>query len=470
MLSVVAVAGLMCAVATTPALAEGNVSYMDKNGKIQQLDTSAAIDITNATGTVTLEGGKTYYITADRKYDERLEVSGSATLVVLNGARVNCDSGIHCQTGNSITLTSDVDKQGKIDALLHWKKQNAGIGGNEDQGCGEVAICGLVVNAHGDTDSAGIGGGDCGDGGKIIIRNADVTAQGGSRCASGIGGGGMGCIHDAGDGGDVLIVDSKVTAKSSWHGAGIGGGGDESSTSADQGDGGNVTILGNSYVDAEGGDGAAIGRGDDEGYVGTVKLADHLKVTDLSLNEGMIATAAEREGYCLYRNHVIIETCDHQGASFEKSPSSHKCACPHCRAFSDTFEFHEFDKDDNCVVCGHHLERPFFAEPEMGEGDQDYVIFWFDVNGMDEETFKRSYIDIEVTEPGKEPLKRRDNLTQWGERKGDLRSYATWVLDDVSDDALVTATVHYGKGLSESQSVTLGDIRSAANERTTEAQ
>ena len=225
----------------------------------------------NATATITLNGVK---INAPQQTSAIELSSGSnLTLILPTGSESNLvggtwnntdpttsgSAGIHVPVGAELNIQcSETDTHKCLEAScgklsVKGEVKSAGIGGNENEGCGTVTIDGGIVTATGGSSAAGIGGGDHGSGGDITINGGIVTAKAGNGGAAGIGGAGEG-----GTGGKITITGGIVTATGDGGAAGIGGG----YMSA----GGTVIISGGvvtaSLVTSGGGNGAGIGGGE----------------------------------------------------------------------------------------------------------------------------------------------------------------------------------------------------------------
>ena len=195
-----------------------------------------------------------------RSVSDRLTVPSGAEvkLVLADGVQLTLEKGINvapstdgnAETAGKLYIYGQKNDSGKL--IAKGEKYQAGIGGNEDNGNGLIAIHGGIVDATGGDYGAGIGTGDEAgqDGGNgyatpISIYGGTVIAQGGLDGA-GIGGGNESQVK-------VFIYGGTVKATGGSHGAGIGGG-DDAGTFG-------VYIRGGT-VEAHGGfQGAGIGGG-----------------------------------------------------------------------------------------------------------------------------------------------------------------------------------------------------------------
>ena len=156
-------------------------------------------------------------------------VSGNANLVLADESLLSVTgainkAGINVAPGNSLTIYAQSVGSGTLNASGNkdngYSAGGAGIGGNDNEGCGTVTINGGVINASGGNySSAGIGGGYYGAGGTVTINGGTITAIGGNWYGAGIGGGYYGA------GGNVTIKGGTITATAgSSGGCGIGKG------------------------------------------------------------------------------------------------------------------------------------------------------------------------------------------------------------------------------------------------------
>ena len=230
-------------------------NYIDADGNPQRAEECLEISST----TKTLETGW-YVVNASTTIDSTVTVAGDVKLILADGVTLTVNgtaykAGINVTGDNSLTIYAQENGTGALTVTAG--SDSAGIGGNRQQSCGTVIICGgnVTAKAHGASlEGAGIGGGSRGDGGTVTIYGGTVVAQTqyASSYGAGIGGGG-GTSTAAGNGGTVTIYGGNVTATAVCKGAGIGGG--------YYGNGGTVTIYGGTVVATSAGSGAGIGGG-----------------------------------------------------------------------------------------------------------------------------------------------------------------------------------------------------------------
>ena len=152
------------------------------------------VSVTNGTVTVRLAGENTLDASSARSY---------AALFVASGANLTIT--------NIEEATSLTAKGGKY---------AAGIGSNDEEGSGIIAIAGGIITATGGEEGgAGIGGAYKGSFERIDISGGTITAIGGEEGGAGIGGGLKGSFDEISiSGGDVKATGGREG------GAGIGGG------------------------------------------------------------------------------------------------------------------------------------------------------------------------------------------------------------------------------------------------------
>ena len=261
-----------------------------------------------------------------------------------------------------------------------------GIGGGGGGGSiRNIHISGGTVIATGGEDAAGIGGGAFTNmKGTIKITGTDTKVKAtGGRCGTGIGAGGYTIIDGGGDMRGKIIIDcgasSRIEVYGGQEGAGIGAGLAGNMTGSVTIDGGNVYVKANSHGGAGIGGGAellniggeggnvfinggyveiwgvssgaeSIGHGDDDSKSGTLKLADHLRVTV----GGEPIKRSKRTSECHSRNKnekCVIEACPHGDFTYMVTENGHTPVCAWCYApFQE--EAHTYDSNPACA-CGY---------------------------------------------------------------------------------------------------------------------
>lgn len=167
--------------------------------------------------------------------------------------------GYDCESCNIVIEGGDITAIGV---------QGAGIGGGANKGSKNIVFNGGNIHASSIYD-AGIGGGMNGNGEDITINGGNVTAVGGKDGGAGIGGG------ITGIGKNITVNGGIVNASSRSNGAGIGGGfgfGGHNIVI----NGGQVTAVGGSVVGDTGADdiccGAGIGCGGNGTSTGSITI------------------------------------------------------------------------------------------------------------------------------------------------------------------------------------------------------
>ena len=310
---------------------------------------------------------------------------------------------------------------------------SAAIGAGSGDQTGDIMITGGEIFASSYGYGAGIGGARYGDAGNIYINNAEVTAF--SAFGAGIGGGGSEDDGDGGSGGNITIDGGSIYALSAGKGAGIGGGNDGNGGTitindgyvktvggyckysffsehgptfinlgydinpiysmaasalftiieelihmgtfggagiggGDEGNGGTVTINGGTVVTKGGRHTcSAIGRGNEGGSYGSISLYDNARVVLVA--DSTIQLASKREEICKYKQHVIIEPCTHEEATYIINDDvTHTICCPHCKTHG--IFAHEIDEQGHCV-CGIDMGVSTVTVYHVAEDGSGYV-------------------------------------------------------------------------------------------------
>ena len=241
------VASLLLGVMATASLSAAEATYIDANGDEQTAENAVVV----TSSTTTFEDGGWYVVNTDTELPGPITVSGSANLILADGATLTVtatyhEPGIKVVTGNTLSIYGQSAGTGTLNT--NGGSKSAGIGGNEgsdDNGvaCGTVKIYGGIITANGGKGAAGIGGGAGssskglgGAGGTVEIYGGTVTATGGSEAngsnayGAGIGGGAANGKRASG----TLIVAKGMTV--------VAGQNSGSATARTPDDDGNVTI------------------------------------------------------------------------------------------------------------------------------------------------------------------------------------------------------------------------------------
>lgn len=157
----------------------------------------------------------------DITLDNRPEVKGNVHLILLNGKTLTGDQGITVETGNSLMIYAQSDKESEMGSLninISGTPQTAIGGRNGQRGSGrDGKDCGTV----------------CFYGGNISLQTSEVCVGGGTGLGGADGGG------DGGDGGIVCFYGGNVAIKSLYCSCIGGGNGGTGGTGGTDGQGGN---------------------------------------------------------------------------------------------------------------------------------------------------------------------------------------------------------------------------------------
>ena len=204
----------------------------------------------------------TYEVTGDVRIENRIAIAGKVTLNLTSG-KFTAAHGIYVPDGSELEIF------GSGELFAEGYQGNAAIGGNPDAKAGTIYIGGGTITANGGSNAAGIGGGSGENSGYAAITiagEANVTATGWDE------GAGIGAGYDNKNAGSVNIISGTVTANGGEEGgAGIGGGGDEITSSRPFA--GIIVIYGGTVTATGGRDGGAgIGSGENSDFQGLVEI------------------------------------------------------------------------------------------------------------------------------------------------------------------------------------------------------
>ena len=204
----------------TPAIVDP-VPYMAWNGStLEEKDgDNACKTYTVVTvDTTAFEDGKWYVVSDNVTVSSRITVTGTAHLILCDGATLTASKGITVNNGNTINIYAQSGGTGELNAGSDTSVASIG-GGYRGASSGTVNIHGGKITATGGTNASGIGGALEGGNGEVNIYSGEVTAQG-QNFAAGIGG------YSGKSGGTVNIYGGTVNASGSQYGTtGIGIGG-----------------------------------------------------------------------------------------------------------------------------------------------------------------------------------------------------------------------------------------------------
>ncbi len=412
-----------------------------------------AADVHMTNDTTRLENGNRYIVSGDKTVGSRIDVQKNATvrLNFKDGGRLWANHGIYVPAGSKLVI------EGKGHLWAVGDDFNPGIGGIKGDTGGQIRInskriiveatggmCGAGIGGAHDTDfsgaiiiddgyviskgsegGAGIGTGRYGDClGNITIRNGEVYATGsdhenGGNGAAGIGSGvysdmksevnihggnihaegglkaagiGAGAHGNAGEA-TINISGGYVQVKGQQHAAGIGGGCENAFPVYTGGEGATVNITGGTVNITSGW--CAIGHGYDDEVMGTLTIADHMKVyagndgTNYE-RDGKPFTADERVDACQYRRNAFITECDHPDHVYTFDETGHTQSCKYCKT---TFQTEAHDLKD---VEGTAIEATC---AQMGRSaDQKCEICGYAKAGQDTEYSDHDWGEWEVTQ------------------------------------------------------------------------
>ena len=197
-LALLMVAALVPAQLIASVGAASGVSYLSRSWDGSQVvtETKTADCQDYNSGITDLNGW--YYVNGYYEVSQRLNVTGTANIVINDGSTLLAKDGIHVPEGTTLNVynTTPGGENGRMVCQVDTDNA-AAIGGNEGENCGTVNIYSGTVIANtreNGEDAAGIGGGYGGYGGHINIYGGTVDATGGSSSydgGAGIGGGGQ---------------------------------------------------------------------------------------------------------------------------------------------------------------------------------------------------------------------------------------------------------------------------------------
>ena len=262
------------------------LKYNTGTGEFQTLYAASYTVVTS--GTTTWSNSKWYVVNSNVTVSSRIEVSGTAHLILLDGATLTASAGIHVGSGKTLNIYAQSDGTGRLFADASTNQQ-AGIGGNGSESCGTITIHGGEITAScTENNGAGIGAGGNPTGNhNLFTNNGHVNIHGGTITATGYTGAGIGGGY-FGTSGTITITGGTITANGGINSAGIGGGWDASANT--------ITITGGTIY-AKGNNGQAIGKGSGTSSTeGTLTLGD-MKVY-AGANDNTPVNASNRVSTC----------------------------------------------------------------------------------------------------------------------------------------------------------------------------
>ena len=266
LLTVIMIVSLFTVIPTQASAAEA-VEYVfrswdaDQNKVVDHYGTCTSYTTIRSTSSaLTLTSGW-YVVNGNADITEhRITVSGEVHLILLSGT-MDCEYGIRLSEGNSLYVYPGKNSSGTLNART-GSDEEANIGGNESENCGEFVFYGGTLKARNNdrcSGGAAIGGGgnggNCGTlsfyGGTVDAENSGAATAGKSYGAA------IGCGNNADSGGSgccINIYGGTITADNGSYSNGAGIGGGEDSKCAP------INILGGE-IEAKAYNGAAIGSG-----------------------------------------------------------------------------------------------------------------------------------------------------------------------------------------------------------------
>ena len=271
-LALLMIAALVPAQLIASVGAASGVSYLSRswNGSEVVTETKTADCQDYNSGITDLNGW--YYVNGYYEVSQRLNVTGTANIVILDGSTLLAQDGIHVPEGKTLNVyNTPGGENGRLVCQVDTDNA-AAIGGNEGEVCGTVNIySGTVLASSRIYGGAGIGGGKDGGTRGIWIYGGDITGNGSDggagigagkdsgtlgagiriyggtvRATGGINGGaGIGTGSGANMNGTIYIggEKTKVNTKGGIHGAGIGAGNGDTEFFGTEGDmKGTITI------------------------------------------------------------------------------------------------------------------------------------------------------------------------------------------------------------------------------------
>ncbi len=182
--------------------------YWDEETKsVVEVTEIAPVETIEIDGSFSTLQNECWYVVRGNISRSSLTVSGTAHLILADGATLNLSSGLRVNEGNTLYIyaQSSSDNCGKLVSVA--TDDNAGIGGSGyGTNCGTIVINGGNIQAQAKGRGTGIGGGYNANGGNITINGGIVTATPSSSYNAAIGG------SSSGLGGNITINGGTVIA------------------------------------------------------------------------------------------------------------------------------------------------------------------------------------------------------------------------------------------------------------------
>ena len=321
--------------------------YWDEETKsVVEATEIAPVETIEIDGSFSTLQNECWYVVRGNISRSSLTVSGTAHLILADGATLNISSGLRVNEGNTLYIyaQSSSDNCGKLVSVA--TDDNAGIGGSGyGTNCGTIVINGGNIQAQAKGRGTGIGGGCIANGGNITINGGIVTATpsayaaaiGGSNSGSGgnitINGGTVianGRIGScSGNSGNITINGGNVTSSGSIGGKKVnsivinGGVISVISTSKDnaaigggeQGKGGSININGG-VITATGGEFSSAIGGGYSGYVDSITITGGTVIaTGSNQNEASVGSSNDSKNCAVVLSGGNIKASQVRGVS-----------------------------------------------------------------------------------------------------------------------------------------------------------
>lgn len=305
--------------ADTVAYAYVERSWDEATKTVKETPDTAENCVEVTSNTATFEDGKWYVVTEAVTVSNRIEVEGTAHLILADGAKLTAEDGIQLNNGGKLYIHGQAGDSGQLIANTKSDK-NPAIGSNAGESTPlnvAVIIEGGTITATGNLESPAIGSGSSGGHCDVTINGGRVAATG-IRWGAGIGAGPYGAEADitinggvvnaiGGDRGGAAIGSSSEGGKSSV----IINGGDVTATvtsgdtglSAAIGSGslarqGCDVVINGGVVAATGAKGPGIGHGYETENTGSVTITGGtVTATGGTLSAGIGGPKVEKDKY-----------------------------------------------------------------------------------------------------------------------------------------------------------------------------
>ena len=210
----------MMALAATAAMAE-TVAYLDYDA-VGGTFTNATAECTVVTSETTAFANGGWYVAKGTNTCNKITVSGSAHLILADGAELTINNGIRVSEGNSLTIYEQDEGSGKLIAN-GGRNGYPGIGGGlAGESCGAITVNGgsVVAESNGGVGIGGVegkvapfgDGGSGGNGGSLTVNGGSVTTS--KKIGGGAGGfGGTGNAGSPGRGTRVTLMGGVTEAQ-----------------------------------------------------------------------------------------------------------------------------------------------------------------------------------------------------------------------------------------------------------------